>query len=366
MKIGITGAYGFLGSNLIAQLLKTTRKAEDIIAFYSNTRINPVFDNSFVSPRQLDIRNYEDVLEKTRDIDILFHFAGKVGYRKIDANTLWDTNVHGTKNIFDAAISNRIQKIIYISSINVLGAVNSKDSIANEQNNVYDKNVKNPNMIKSPTMALDMINKSLSGDYSFLKDSKVPYFDSKLAAFELTKKYINEKNLPVITIFPGTVVGPGDIHKDISELVERVYKNSMLFTFTGSTSFVDVRDCAEGIYQSMEKGTIKQSYIISGTDNYNLSYKEFMKFIAKAALKEGNRVRTNFIKIPHSMALLISTIGEIYNPGSNLGTALVQSGKMIHRFSSDKAKKELNYHPKYKLIQSIQDCNTFLENNIIT
>lgn len=361
MKFGITGAFGFLGSNLTAHLLRNQTNEDSVVAFYSITRNNPVFDSSYVTSRQMDIRNIKDVLEKTKDIDILFHFAGKVGYRKTDAISLWETNVLGTRNIFEAVLQNKIQKIIYISSVNVLGAVSCSHLPANEENDVYDTEMKNPNMIKSSEMAMDLITQSLKHDYSFLKKSKVPYFDSKLAAYELTKIYIKEKNLPVITVFPGIVIGPGDIHKDISELVERVYNNSMLFTFTGSASFTDVRDCANGIYRCMTKGAIHQSYIISGNDKYNLSYKNFMILIAKSAKQAHKPVREKFIGIPHSIAIIISTIGEIVNPGSNLGTALVHSGKMLHKFTSEKAKRHLEYEPKYDLQQSIRDCYRFLQ-----
>ena len=360
MKIGITGAFGFLGSNFIATLLREGYSADNVIAFYSHTRENPVFDASLVTSRKLDIRNYNDVLEKTKDIDILCHFAGKVSYRKTEARSIWETNVHGSRNIFEAGFNNHVAKILYISSINVLGAPPVTTTPGTEENNVYDKRYKNPNYIESSAMALALIERSLKGDFSFLKKVKVPYFDSKLAALELARSYTRERGLPIITVFPGTVVGPGDIHKDISELVDRVYRSALLFTFTGGTSFVDVRDCARGIYLSLKKGTPGSGYIISGKDEDNLSYKDFMKRIADTALSSGSFVRDRFMAVPHPLALSVGFISELFNPSSSLTTALVQSGKMTHAFTSGKAKNELGYAPEYDLRDSITDCYSFL------
>ncbi|TFG83193.1 MAG: NAD-dependent epimerase/dehydratase family protein, partial [Spirochaetales bacterium] len=48
MKIGVTGAFGFLGANVVAQALSQGRQ---VVAFASKTRSNPLFDPDLVEVR---------------------------------------------------------------------------------------------------------------------------------------------------------------------------------------------------------------------------------------------------------------------------------------------------------------------------
>ena len=365
MKIGITGAFGFLGSNLVSKLISEGYGKDDIIAYYSNTRKNPVFDSDAVTPRHIDIRDYDDVMEKTSDLDILLHFAGMISYSKNKSEKMWITNVIGTRNILEAVRLNGIKKLVYVSSINVLGALHAYEDgvLGDETNDVYDKNCGNPNFISSPEQALNLVERAAAGDFEFLENIKVGYFDSKLAAFELVKKYHLEHNLPAVTVFPGTVVGPGDIHKDISELIDNVYRGKLKVTFSGGTSFVDVRDCADGVLLCMKNAPSGECYILSGRDEDNLSYKDFMKLIAESAEEQGVKTGDRFLPIPHFLGVLVCSIAEFFNPRSSITTGLAVSGKMKHYFSSDKARRELSYVNRWDLRQSIKDCYDFSKLN---
>ncbi len=364
MKIGVTGAFGFLGANLVNNLLARAPAVGKVIAFGSRTASNPLFDPSRTATVRMDVLDGDDVRRKTRGLDALFHFAGKVSFAAREKRATWDVNVLGARNIFEAAIENRIGRVLYVSSINVLGACAPGRPLADEANDVYSPEARNPNSFGSAEEALAAVGSSAAGDYGFLGRVRVAYFDSKLAATELARRWHRDRGLPVVIVMPGTAVGPGDIHYDISELVDRVFTNRLAATFPGGTSFVDSRDFAEGAALAWLKGRTGESYVLSGRDEDNLSYGDFMRRVAAVARQQGRKVREDFLVVPRWLGMSAAAILEAAAPGSKLGsilgTAFILSGSMVHSFSSAKARKELGYAPRRALEQSIADCHAFL------
>ena len=111
---------------------------------------------------------------------------------------------------FDGVIENRIPRLVCTSSINVLGTVSPDSPPADETNRMYGA-PGNPISFADRNEALAAVEASIRGDYRFLRSSRVVYFDSKLAAYELALQYHRKFGLPVIIVMPGTVVGPGDV-----------------------------------------------------------------------------------------------------------------------------------------------------------
>ena len=364
MRIGVTGAFGFLGANLVANLLARMPAVGEVIAFSSRTARNPLFDPSRTTAVRMNVLDRDDVRRKTRGLDALFHFAGKVSFAAREKRSTWDVNVVGARNVFEAALENRISRVVSVSSINVLGACPAGRAIADETNDVYAPEARNPNSFHSTDETLAAVDSSAAGDYRFLEKVRVAYFDSKLAASELARHWHRERGLPVVLVMPGTAVGPGDVHYDISELVDRVFTNRLAATIPGASSFVDSRDFAEGASLAWLKGRAGESYIVSGRDEDNLSYRDFMRLAAGVARGQGRKVRDDFIVMPRWLSLTAARLVEAAAPGSKLGstlgTALILSGSMVHRFSSAKARGELGYAPRRTLEQSIADCYGFL------
>lgn len=370
MRIGITGAFGFLGANLVVHLLDSTPSGTRLVAFSARSARNPLFDPSRVTTVPLDILDGEGLRAATRGVDVLFHVAGRVSYARRDTKRTWDVNVLGARNVFEAVLANQVPRLVYVSSINVLGAAaRGRDGRAarpvDETNDVYDPAAGNPNSFRSAAEALAAVDSSARGDYSFLQRVRVAYFDSKLAAMELARSFHRERGLPVVSVLPGTAIGPGDTHYEISQLIDRIFTNRLAATFPGGTSFVDSRDCAEGIALAWRKGRAGEAYIISGADADNLSYRQFMRRAAGVAAGLGRRVRRDFLVMPRAASLpaaaLIETVAPRSPLASSLGTALVRSGCMVHAFTSGKAGRELGYSPRRTLETGIADCWQFLQ-----
>ncbi|MFX1355731.1 MAG: SDR family oxidoreductase [Promethearchaeota archaeon] len=124
-KVLVTGAAGFIGSNLTEALLHKGAIVVGIDNFF-NGRIENLEDalkkKNFNFYRG-DIRDYNFILDVSKDIEIVYHQAAftSVPQSILMPESCNNVNVNGTLNILNAAIKNNIEKVIYASSSSVYG-----------------------------------------------------------------------------------------------------------------------------------------------------------------------------------------------------------------------------------------------------
>lgn len=114
MNVLITGGTGFIGKFLIPEL----KKDHKITIF---GRSKPQGDAPFTGG---DLRDYESVKNAAKNIDAIVHL-GAVTAGKDPLLTI-DVNVRGTQNILEAMVSRGIKKIVFASSIAVLGCLSER------------------------------------------------------------------------------------------------------------------------------------------------------------------------------------------------------------------------------------------------
>jgi dihydroflavonol-4-reductase len=359
MTIGITGAAGFLGANVLRHLADLPGRRHRLVPFYSTRNGNPLTDDFHPTYEHLDVTSLPDVRRRTRHLDVLLHVAGRVDFSRRGARRTWEVNVLGTRNVLEAALANGIRKVVCVSSICVVGPAPEGRRLADEDAARYDVPA-NPISFRDADDALAAVRASLDGDWTFLSRIRVPYFDAKLAAWELTRDYHRRHGLPVVCVFPGTAVGAGDTGMSIGGLVERVVAGRLRVTLPGATSFVAACDAARGTWLAARAGRPGASYIISGRDRDNLSYRDFMALVARVARDRFDvRCPVRFAAIPAGPARWAARIAESVAPGSPLTLGLALSGSVRHRFSSRRAARELGYRPRQSLEDAVAECIAF-------
>jgi dihydroflavonol-4-reductase len=362
-RIGATGAFGFLGANFVAALLdgRGGRSLADgeveVVAFASRTRSNPLFDPSRTRIAALDIMDASGMARAFEGLDAVAHFAGRVDFRRSMRRAVWDADVLGARNVFEAALAAGVPRLLYVSSVSALGR-SETGRLADEESRPYG-DPRWPISFASEEDALAAVDRSLSGEYRFVDRMRVAYFDSKLAGWELAKAYARDRGLPVVTIFPGTVVGSGDQARSISALVDGVWEGRLGLSLPGSTSFVGARDFAEGAVLAMTKGRVGSGYVVSGRDEHNLGYAEFMGMVAALARAEGWPAKARPFVPPAPLIRAAARAAEALAPGAGLTAALALSGSADNRCSSAKARSELGYEPGPSLDQAILECRRF-------
>jgi dihydroflavonol-4-reductase len=359
-RIGVTGAFGFLGANFVSALLASREalgRETEVIAYASRGRSNPLFDAGRVRLESLDIFDREGMARKFEGLDALVHFAGRVDFRASAKREVWDTDALGAVGTFDAALAAGLPRLLYVSSICALGAPPA-GALADESSSPYG-DPSWPGAFASATEALDALASSAKGDYGFLKRSRVAYFDAKLAGWEAAKLYARERGLGLVTIFPGTAVGGGDIHRSISRLVDGAWEGRLPLSFGGATSFVAARDLGAGALLALDKGRAGEGYVISGRDEHNLGYPEFQDLVAGLARREGGKAALHPAVLPKPLLLAAASAAEALAPRAGLARALVLSGSVRNVCSSAKARSELGYQSAASLEEAILECRRF-------
>lgn len=124
-KVLVTGGAGFIGSNLCEELLIrknrvvcldnfATGKRENIDAFNENLNFTLI---------EGDIRNLQDCLLATKDVDYVLHQAalGSVPRSIIDPITSNDVNIGGFLNMLVACRDNKVKRFVYAASSSTYG-----------------------------------------------------------------------------------------------------------------------------------------------------------------------------------------------------------------------------------------------------
>lgn len=121
-KVLVTGGAGFIGSNLVAELVRKGCEVTVLDNFSSGYRINL---ESFSSVRLIegDVRDIKAVEHAVSGNEVIFHLAASVGNKRSIDNPLDDAgvNVIGTLNVLEAARNNGVRKMIVSSSAGIFG-----------------------------------------------------------------------------------------------------------------------------------------------------------------------------------------------------------------------------------------------------
>lgn len=128
MRWLVTGGCGFIGTNLVKNLLEEGYEVKvlDNLSVGSKEQLAQVCTiNKDVRLYVDDLTDYSEVLHICEDVDVIVHLAAMSGVRpSINYSRLWfDVNVLGTFNLFEAAKRTNVQRVISASSGAVIGEV---------------------------------------------------------------------------------------------------------------------------------------------------------------------------------------------------------------------------------------------------
>jgi UDP-glucose 4-epimerase len=123
MRYLVTGGAGFIGSNLVEELLERGETVRVFDNFSTGKRENIEPFLNTIELVEGDIRSYDIVCKIMEGVDIVFHEAAlpSVPRSILDPITSNEVNVSGTLNILNAAREAKIKKVVFASSSSVYG-----------------------------------------------------------------------------------------------------------------------------------------------------------------------------------------------------------------------------------------------------
>lgn len=117
----ITGGTGSWGHELVKQLLP--KRPKEVRIFSRNEASQVAMKHQFENNERLtfiigDIREKEELVKASEGVDYLFHLAAlkHVPICEHQPYEALKTNIIGTENVIEAAIKNKVQKVLYIST----------------------------------------------------------------------------------------------------------------------------------------------------------------------------------------------------------------------------------------------------------
>ncbi len=321
----VTGATGFVGSAVTRQLL----------ARGDAVRVLSRAESDQTNIRDLDVEVVEgDLLkpETLRDAvegcDGVFHVAADYRLWVRNPELMFRANVDGARAIVDAAVSAGVERIVYTSSVAVLGNVPGK--AADEE---------------TPVTYADMIG---------------PYKQSKFRAEEAVRQLIEEKGAPVVIVNPSTPIGPRDVKPTPTGrvIVEAASGKMPAYVDTG-LNVVHVDDVAAGHLLAFDNGSVGERYILGGDD---MPLADILAIVARQT-----RRRPPSIKIPHGAVMPIAYLAEAWTRmmGEDEPFVTVEGVRMARKkmfFNSARAERELGYTHR-PADQALNDAVTWFRDN---
>jgi dihydroflavonol-4-reductase len=274
MKCFVTGASGFVGANLVHELLARGHRVKALL--------RPNADE-----RALAGAKFERVIGDVLDADLLqreimgcdwcFHVAASYHLWLRDYKPMYATNVAGTHNVLEAAGKAGCWRIIYTSTVGCIGLPKTENSVV------------------IPANELQKISESQMTSH---------YKRSKWQAEEMALKFTRD-GLPVVIVNPSAPIGPRDVKPTPTGQIIVDFLNRKLPAYieTG-LNWVHVRDVAVGHILAAEKGRIGDRYIL-GNAQGNWTLKQTL-----AALEEITGIPAPKREIPRWLALAAGRVSE--------------------------------------------------------
>lgn len=293
MKTLVTGATGFVGSELVRQLVDD---GEDVRILRRRTSSLDLLEPSANAVEHVigDLRDPFSIQDAMQGIDRVYHTAAYLGYSRQVRQKLYEINVRGTARVVNAALAEGIDRLVYTSSMAALGPP------------------------VAPGTTVDESNQWSAG-------RATSYAASKHKA-ELEVFRGQEEGLDVVIVNPSLTFGPEDPDTGTMQLTRLIEKERLPAVPPGQINVVDVIDVAAGHRAAMKRGRAGERYFLGSED---LSWRRVVDILADAFDVDAPR-----FTVPQKVLIGLGLAAE--------GMALIR--RRTPRFSREMARAAINYH----------------------
>jgi dTDP-glucose 4,6-dehydratase len=177
-KILVTGAFGFIGSNLVEYLVENNYQVLAFDRYNSDSSYGYLENSKYFNDIEFilgDIRDYDSVNKALKNCSICIHLAALIGipYSYISPIAYLKTNLEGTYNVLESIKNLNTEQVIITSTSEVYGTA-----------------------------------QSIPIDEKHRLNAQSPYAASKISADHLGLSYYNSFDIPLKIIRPFNTYGP--------------------------------------------------------------------------------------------------------------------------------------------------------------
>jgi dihydroflavonol-4-reductase len=306
VKAFITGATGFLGTHVARVLAEQGAGLRLLVRPTSNLKN---LEGLHAETAMGDLRDAASLEKAMSGCEVVFHVAADYRLWVQDPAEMYRSNVEGTRAILEAARKNGVRCVVYTSSVATIGFTGNG----------------HPADEDSPVALADMI-----GHY---KRSK---FMAEQVALEAGRA-----GMRVVTVNPTTPVGEQDIKPTpTGRIVVDFLKGKFPAYVETGLNLVDVRQCALGHVDALEKGKSGERYILGGE---NLTLKQILDKLGAISGLPSPKVKLPYF-VAYAAGLVDQTIsGRWLHREPRATVETVRMGKKKMWASSGKAERELGW-----------------------
>ena len=114
MKVFVTGGTGFIGKNTVTRLVESGHQC---VCLIRNPLKQAVLNDLSVQFATGDVTSKQSLIEGMSGCDALINLANLYSLWEADTSLYTKINVDGTRNVMEAALQAKIQKVVHVSSI---------------------------------------------------------------------------------------------------------------------------------------------------------------------------------------------------------------------------------------------------------
>ena len=304
----VTGSTGFVGSHVARQLVAAGDRVRVLVRPSSKLQ---ALDGLAVERVEGDLRDAPSLDRAMKGVRRVFHVAADYRLWTKAPEEIYESNVEGTRRLFEAAAQAGVERIVYTSTVATIAVPAHGSALPNE----------------STHATLDQ----MIGHY---KRSK---FLAELEAIKAASA-----GVPVVIVNPTAPVGPGDWKPTPTGRIIVDFLNGKMPAYVDTgLNLVAVEDVAAGHLLAAEKGRIGERYILGCR---NMTLKQILEALAPIAGRRAPRVR-----LPHAFALAAGYADEWFSRLAGREPQIPVEGVKMSRHkmfvASDKAERELDYKP---------------------
>ena len=277
MKCFVTGASGFVGSNLVHELLARGHRVKALLRKGAGER--PLAGLRYERATG-DLHDTRFLINEMEGCDWCFHVAASYHLWLRNYRPMYETNVAGTRNVLEAAGKAGCRRVVYTSTVGCIGLPKVENTVvipATEVQNAYGEQLSNH------------------------------YKRSKWQAEELALTLVRA-GLPVVIVNPSAPVGPRDVKPTPTGqlIVDFLNRKLPAYMDTG-LNWVHVRDVAIGHILAAEKGVVGERYIL-GNAQGNWTMEQTLR-----TLEEITGLPAPTMQIPRWVALAAAHVNETFS-----------------------------------------------------
>ena len=239
----VTGATGCVGANVVAALVTRGYRVRALRRRSSSlTALEPMDPEVVVG----DLLDSASLAAATEGCELVFHVGAVSDWWRVPAARIYEVNVEGTRNVVQAAMAARVERLVYTSSIGALGM--------------------------PPT------GQQLDESATFnLPPRRFVYGHSKHLAEQIVQKAVST-GMDAVIVNPTSVIGARDVNFIGGTLVRDVKRGLGWVTFPGGLNWVDAEAVGLGHVLAAERGRSGSRYILGGE---NVSHRRAMEIVAE-------------------------------------------------------------------------------------